>query len=412
MMQDSRAICRLSKCRRRKGLALVMTLLAVGLAFTLAMSFVSSQGTTAGIARNLRDRAVARYVAESGLELAIAYVTTTSNWRSSQSQGTWVSNTSFGSGTFTLVGQDGWDANGNGTISIPGEGDGNLGDDASDLLTLTVTGAAGAARHVVRAVLTPAVPSTPGVAVGGSIELIEGAIIDGMGGTPVVATNSTQSNKVKLSGGARIEGDVKVGPGANPNSVIQIIPSGVITGTKTALDSAVTIANAAEPSMGASVGNLDYSWTTETFTGDIHCGSLTVAGSSTVQISGNVRILADGAVRFTDAGRLILLPGAKLTLFCKSTLMVGGSAQVNVNTADPSALVIEYLGSTEVPIEGQCLIYATMTAGISRMSVTGSGQYYGRFYGRDLKMNGGSRLHVSAGGGGGAGTTYTVVRGE
>lgn len=132
-----------------------MTLLAVGMALVLALTFIASQSTTVGIARNLRNHAKARHVAESGMELAIAYVRATASWRTDRTDGAWVTNEPFSSGTFTITGQDGEDTNGDGVITNPGEGDGDLADDSSDKLTLTVIGSDGVARHVIRAVLTP-----------------------------------------------------------------------------------------------------------------------------------------------------------------------------------------------------------------------------------------------------------------
>ena len=140
---------------RRRGAALLLALLAVAIAATLAMSFLSSQSTTIGISRNIQDQSKARHVAESGLELAIAHIRSNDTWRTDHSNGTWVTGESFGPGTFTIVGQDGADADGDEVISVPAEGDGDLTDDNSDLLTLIVTGQVNGTTHVVRAVIEP-----------------------------------------------------------------------------------------------------------------------------------------------------------------------------------------------------------------------------------------------------------------
>jgi len=112
---------------------------------------MSAQATTIGIARNMVNHTKARYVAESGLRLAIAYVQSNEDWRTDQSHGTWVTDQAFGGGTFTIVGEDGWDADGDGSV----DGDGDLSDDSDDLLTLTVTGRVNGTAHIARAVVTP-----------------------------------------------------------------------------------------------------------------------------------------------------------------------------------------------------------------------------------------------------------------
>ena len=136
---------------RRRSSVLLLALLAVALATMLATSFLSAQSTTIGIARNVENQSKARYVAESGLELAVAYIRSDSAWRTAKPNGTWVTNATFGEGTFTIVGQDGQDTNGDGIV----DGDGDLTDDPTDLLTLTVTGQVNGASHVARVVATP-----------------------------------------------------------------------------------------------------------------------------------------------------------------------------------------------------------------------------------------------------------------
>jgi hypothetical protein len=141
--------------RRRRSVALILVLIAVTISATLALAFVSAQSTSIGIARNIQNHPQARYVAESGLELAIAYMRANTDWRTVQSEGAWVTDEPFEGGTFTVVGEDGVDVDGDGIITVPGEGDGDLADDNSERLTLTVTGRAGGASQVVHAVITP-----------------------------------------------------------------------------------------------------------------------------------------------------------------------------------------------------------------------------------------------------------------
>lgn len=137
-------------CRQR-GVALLLVLFAVTVSAALALSFLSSQSTTLGIARNLQDHSRARYVAESGLALTLAYVRANGDWRTVQSHGTWVTDEAFGAGTFTVVGEDGVDTDGDGVV----DGDGDLSDDTGDSATITVTGTVGGATHTVKAQIVP-----------------------------------------------------------------------------------------------------------------------------------------------------------------------------------------------------------------------------------------------------------------
>jgi hypothetical protein len=130
---------------------LLLALFAVTIASVLALSFLSAQSTSLGIARNIQNHSRARYVAESGLELAVAYIRSDEDWRTNQLHGIWVADEASGEGTFTIIGEDGEDTDGDGTVN----GDGDLADDPADPLTITVTGSVNGASHVVRAVVTP-----------------------------------------------------------------------------------------------------------------------------------------------------------------------------------------------------------------------------------------------------------------
>lgn len=139
---------------RHRASALILTLIVVAMATALALTFLSAQSTSIGLADNIRNRGRSRHVAETGLSFAIAYVKANSAWRTQFTSGSWVSNESFGGGTFTIAGVDGLDTDGDGMV----EGDGSLTDDLTDPLTLTVTGTVSGASHMARAVMTPNAP--------------------------------------------------------------------------------------------------------------------------------------------------------------------------------------------------------------------------------------------------------------
>ena len=70
MQRQSNALPRLvfPDGRRRRGVALILVLMAVVVTATIALSYVATQGTSISVARNITEHSRARYVAESGLE--------------------------------------------------------------------------------------------------------------------------------------------------------------------------------------------------------------------------------------------------------------------------------------------------------------------------------------------------------
>lgn len=113
---------------------MVMTVAAV-----VAYSYLGSQGTSIGIARNISDQARARCLVQTGLDLTLAYIKTNTNWRTEQTDGTWVANQALYGGTVTIQVEDGADTNGDNVISVPSEGDGDLSNDPTQAFTITVT---------------------------------------------------------------------------------------------------------------------------------------------------------------------------------------------------------------------------------------------------------------------------------
>ena len=87
---------------------------------------------------------------------AATHVRSSDTWRDDFAAGALPVDSPFGDGTFTLSVQDGQDLNGDGVISVPDEGDGDLTDDVSDPVTLTVIGRVGNVTHTVSAVVQPA----------------------------------------------------------------------------------------------------------------------------------------------------------------------------------------------------------------------------------------------------------------
>jgi hypothetical protein len=112
---------------------MVMTVAAV-----VAYSYLGAQGSSIGIARNIGDHARARCLSQTGLDLALACIKAHANWRTTMPNGIWVTNQALYGGTLTIRVEDGSDANGDGIISVPSEGDGDLANDPSQPFTITV----------------------------------------------------------------------------------------------------------------------------------------------------------------------------------------------------------------------------------------------------------------------------------
>ena len=136
---------------RPRGVAMILVVAALAMTTILSSAYLASQGISVQVSRNVASLARARMIAESGLEMAVSYVRSDSNWRTDRSEGTWVDEHPFAGGTFSILGEDGEDTDGDGAV----EGDGDLADNNMEMLTLTAVGKYRGCSHTVQTVVPP-----------------------------------------------------------------------------------------------------------------------------------------------------------------------------------------------------------------------------------------------------------------
>lgn len=132
---------RVMRDRRSDGAAMLLVLIALALCTILALSFLAAQQPTALVASNIDRKTQARAIAESALKMAIDYVNEDADWRTDKNSGQWMSDVGLDGGTFTLTGID--------------EADGDLADDSSQAVLLTVVASYQGVTHRVSARVTP-----------------------------------------------------------------------------------------------------------------------------------------------------------------------------------------------------------------------------------------------------------------
>lgn len=81
---------------------MLLALLVVALSFVVGLTYLSTSTTTVSTATLLRDHAQSRQIAESGVDIAAAFIEQTPGWRSSQPQGAWIQNFPLTGGTLDI----------------------------------------------------------------------------------------------------------------------------------------------------------------------------------------------------------------------------------------------------------------------------------------------------------------------
>ena len=139
------------KLGRQRGVAMLLVLVAVAMASVLSLTFMSAQSTSAGISRNVKHHAQARAIAESGLDLAVNFIRTDTQWRDELTPGEWITDQAMAGGTYSIAIYDGYDEDGDGEIDT----DDDLADDMADRVTLIATGKYQGVVHIVTCVIIP-----------------------------------------------------------------------------------------------------------------------------------------------------------------------------------------------------------------------------------------------------------------
>jgi hypothetical protein len=161
---------------------MMLTTIGLGALFAIRVQRRSTQIT--------QDMAEARLHAQSAIELGLLFVQTNSNWRSTWSNGTWISEQSLGNGTYSLNGVD--------------PDDGDLADSEYDPLALTGVGACGIARHQTQVTLVPDIMPLEAlntcIHTSGLLKITGGSLIRAIGAP--ISTNGMLDNDEIIDGDA------------------------------------------------------------------------------------------------------------------------------------------------------------------------------------------------------------------
>ncbi|MCY2926055.1 MAG: hypothetical protein NT031_11555 [Planctomycetota bacterium] len=337
------------------------------------------------------DWSEAQLLAYSGAEHAMTQINADASWRTTYAAAT--VQKALGRGTFS------W--------RLVDQTDGNLTDDPAEPFVILSTGTVGNATCTLRVAMTPATAGvTAGVTTPTTVLIGGGSRVDSydstlgaygganIGSLATVATNSTASGAVAISGGSVLQGSAVVGVGGNPSSVVSVSGGGSMTGTKTAMSQAMTMPTVTSPSgLGSSTGNVTYGYGTAIIASSMHVTNFTMNGGGKVQISGNVTILADGPVSVGNGTTLEILPGGSLKFYFNSTLTLDGGMANKVNGANLSRMQFLNLGTGAVTLGGGGALTGAILSPNGTVTMNGGSQMYGAVVAKSLSITNGAAFH-------------------
>ena len=391
---------------RQGGIALLLVVFAVGMATILCVSFLSAQSTVTQIAENIEHQTQARFIAESGMKIAIKEITGNTTWRDDYANGDWITDSSLHGGTFTVTVEDGTDTDGDGVV----EGDGDLTNDANEPATITVRGSFEGVTHLCRAVVTGSEEYTleaETISVSDKVEVKEDGFIDSWdssagsyasskGNNAVVTTNSTSKDKIKVKNNGVIGGDVFVGPKGKTGTVVQLEGSGTITGSQDKLLEKVTIPGVELPSLGASIGDYKYYGGIVNLSTNIRCNKFELSGNTILNVSGDVTVLVEKELKLKDSAQIRIGANSTLTIYIgtkKIKQKLEGSSTINADSNDPGRFFYYSASKEKLEVKKTAQVYGAFVMPSAELKIKDDGQVFGVLRGKKLKLEDDGQFH-------------------
>lgn len=315
---------------------------------------------------------------------------------------------------------------------------------ASGSYTITATGTRNTANATVSAVCTPPTSGgSAGLTLNSSLAMwgngngtfcyidaydsSRGAYGDGtiVNDGAVVSTNATTADAVQMNK-AIIKGALKVGPGGNPNTVVNTYGTSSITGGVSAASAATSMPGLPTvPATPASSGYWNiWSGSNNVISGTKRYSGGSISGNKTkITVSGHAVLRIDGDIGFSDKVELDIPEGSSLTIYAYGNVGVSNQAQINAD-GRPGQLKIYMMGNDKQLLQtDQTTLAARVENPNGTMGLWGNGnsdkqsQFYGSFVGQRLDMGDMTRIHLdvseddSSGGGGSTAMTLTAFTG-
>jgi hypothetical protein len=182
-----------------------------------------------------------------------------------------------------------------------------------------------------------------------------------------VGTNSTLDNAISLKSGITINGDVVVGPGANPDTVINGKSTANITGSTYALTTPCPFSPVIVPPDLQFLPSSGVITDTGTITSSAKYSEIDLRNNNTITISGSVDLYITGNITLGNSSQLLVdnstNPNASLTLYVGGYFEGKNNSDINNLTADSTKLKIYGLDTcSNIDIKNNSSFYGAIYA--------------------------------------------------
>jgi hypothetical protein len=411
----------------KRGMALLLVMIGMVVCTILTAGFLASQGTSIGIARNERDSAKCRGIAQTGIDMCYWLIRNKADWRETMSPGTWLNNAAVGEGAVSVSAADGASA-------------ASFVNDPTQPVVLSSTGTYDGRTFTLVATIRPTGGGTifaNGNFINGTISIgnsdlltsiLFPATVDSyLGGSTGLSNNAfgsadTAANALTVYFPSVFNGSYRAAPNTSISNVVNLVgfsgplpstdiaaekrtPGTVIMPNTTGLTSRspVSLFNTLSPAKQMSPGvysgvSLSASAANFISSGIYYVtGNVSLSGSSTVlTVNNDVSAVLIVGGNFSMSGGTIKLGNAnsRLAIYFTNSFTLSGGKINNAGATDHVTLFGSSTATSVTISNANTLYYGSIYAPQAAVTLqTGSPEMYGAIIANSLTVKDSSKMH-------------------
>jgi hypothetical protein len=237
----------------------------------------------------------------------------------------------------------------------------------------------------------------PAISVDETVEIKDSAVLSASSGTgsALLSSNGATDYTIDVTDTASYQGDGYSSPGGTPANEIHKANTATFTGAKAALAQSVLVNALPLPPPRSVVSDHTIAGSaTETITGDAYYASFVIRDDATLQVNGDARLILSADFRAAKNAKIVLSPGARLTVHCPGRIYFTGNVRVNPD-GQPRCLTFNCPNAPEVEIRGTSKVTATLLAPLAQLRLSDTGELFGAFTGKRAKIDASAKFHCA-----------------
>ena len=217
-----------------------------------------------------------------------------------------------------------------------------------------------------------------------------------------IGTASTSASSVIARTGVTIDGDVFVGPGGDPDAVVDSRHDAVITGTTYALDEEFKMPTIKVPQYLQNLPSIGNITNSTILSGPTRCEMIALGNNQTLTIDGPVDLYCNGSCTFDVLSCLLIVdanvnPDAYLNLYLNGDFIAKNSSSINNGTKDPRKFKIYGLEKcTNIEFLIESVFYGAIYAPSADVILRKSVEVYGAVLAKSFTQQVSADFHYDA----------------